>query len=132
MKLALETKALGWAVLAASISLGGALLTARPIQALSNSNPAPMAPSSPSPPIEMASSSDPVGQGRKFFEMSCSECHGDDATGDEGPNLHNLAISNARIAATIRNGVKGEMPAFAKKYGDPQIAALVAFLRTLR
>ena len=50
----------------------------------------------------------------------------------QGPDLHNLAISNARIAAQIRNGVKGEMPSFEKKYDAQQIAALVSYLRTLR
>jgi len=53
-------------------------------------------------------------------------------TGDEGPSLHNLSISNARIAATIKKGIKGEMPTFAKKYDDTQIAALVSYLRSLR
>jgi mono/diheme cytochrome c family protein len=63
--------------------------------------------------------------------MSCVECHGDDAHGDEGPDLHHLAISNARIATTIGKGVKGEMPTFAKKYDTKQIAAIVSYLRTL-
>jgi mono/diheme cytochrome c family protein len=64
--------------------------------------------------------------------MSCSQCHGDDAHGDEGPDLHNLSISNARIVVTIKKGIKGEMPTFTKKYDDHQIAALVAYLRSLR
>ncbi len=64
--------------------------------------------------------------------MSCSECHGGDAHGDEGPDLHNLAISNGRIAMTIEKGIKGEMPAFVKKYDASQIVALVAYLRSLR
>jgi mono/diheme cytochrome c family protein len=32
----------------------------------------------------------------------------------------------------IKKGLKGEMPTFAKKYNDQQIAALVSYLRTLR
>ncbi len=47
--------------------------------------------------------------------------------GDEGPDLHNLAISNARISSTIKNGIKGEMPTFGKRYNDQQIATLVAY-----
>ena len=43
-----------------------------------------------------------------------------------------LRQTNARIAATIKKGVKGEMPTFAKKYDDKQIASLVSYLRTLR
>ena len=64
--------------------------------------------------------------------MSCSYCHGDDAHGDEGRDLHNLTISNARIAATIQKGVKGEMPTFDKKYDDKEIAAIISYLRTLK
>jgi mono/diheme cytochrome c family protein len=73
-----------------------------------------------------------VAQGSEFYETSCPQCHGDEAQGAEGPNLHNLPISNAQIAATIKYGIKGNMPAFGKKFDDHQIAALVAYLRTLR
>jgi len=81
---------------------------------------------------EIVTSPELAAQGQQFFAMSCSECHGDDAHGDEGPDLHHLAISNARTAQTITGGIKGEMPAFAKKYNNAQIAALASFLRTLR
>jgi len=54
-----------------------------------------------------------------------------DARGDEGPDLHGLTKSDARIASIIRNGVKGEMPKFGAKLTDPDVQALVAFLRTL-
>ena len=73
-----------------------------------------------------------VAKGRTMFLMSCSQCHGDDARGDEGPDLHGLAIGDARIAATIKNGIKGEMPTFAKKYDDGEIAVLVVYLDSLR
>ena len=132
MKLKLESKALGWAALAASVSLSGALLMANPIQILSSSSPVAMTSSTPSSSLEVAASPELASQGHEFFEMSCSQCHGDDAHGDEGPDLHNLAISNSRIAATITQGIKGEMPSFAKKYDDRQVAALVSYLRTLR
>ena len=69
--------------------------------------------------------------GRQYFAMSCAHCHADDATGDEGPNLHKLKISDAHIALIVKNGIKGEMPTFAKKYDDSQIASLAAYLRTL-
>lgn len=72
-----------------------------------------------------------IEMGRRYFAMSCAHCHGDDATGDEGPNLHKLKISDAHIALIVKNGIKGEMPTFAKKYDDAQIASLAAFLRSL-
>ena len=86
----------------------------------------------PSTSSEIVASPELANQGHEFFEMSCSQCHGEDAHGDEGPDLHNLAISNTRIAMTIKKGIKSEMPTFAKKYDDQQIAALVTYLRSLR
>src|ERR1700736_1812779 len=71
-------------------------------------------------------------QGRHLFLMNCAHCHGDDARGDEGPDLHNLHKSDARIHQVITGGIKGEMPSFAKKLGEPEIRQLTAYLRTLR
>jgi mono/diheme cytochrome c family protein len=71
-------------------------------------------------------------QGRHLFLMNCAHCHGDDARGDEGPDLHDLHKSDARIHQVITGGIKGEMPSFAKKLGDPEIRQLTAYLRTLR
>ncbi|HUB67795.1 MAG TPA: cytochrome c [Candidatus Methylacidiphilales bacterium] len=128
----LEIKALGLALAVASVSLGGALLAAIPVQWIMkpDHDAAQSAPTVSSP--ERASSPALVRQGRQFFAMTCASCHGDDAHGDEGPDLRNLAISNARIAVTIKKGVKGEMPNFSKKYDDAQVSALVAYLRSLR
>jgi uncharacterized membrane protein len=70
-------------------------------------------------------------QGRHLFLMNCAHCHGDDARGDEGPDLHDLHKSDARIHQVITGGIKGEMPSFAKKLGDPEIRQLTAYLRTL-
>ena len=71
-------------------------------------------------------------QGRHLFLMNCAHCHADDAHGDEGPDLYNLHKSDARIHQVITGGIKGEMPSFAKKLGDPEIRQLTAYLRTLR
>ena len=70
-------------------------------------------------------------QGRHLFLMNCAHCHGDDARGDEGPDLHNLHKSDARIHEVIIAGIKGEMPSFGKKLGDPDVRQLIAYLRTL-
>ena len=72
-----------------------------------------------------------VAQGRHLFLMNCAHCHGDDARGDEGPDLHNLHRSDARIHEVITAGIKGEMPSFGKKLGDPDVQHLIAYLRTL-
>src|ERR1700730_163812 len=73
-----------------------------------------------------------AGQGRHLFLMNCAHCHGDDAHGDEGQDLYNLHKTDARIHQVITAGIKGEMPSFAKKLGEPEIKQLTAYLRTLR
>jgi mono/diheme cytochrome c family protein len=70
--------------------------------------------------------------GQKLYAVNCSHCHADDATGDEGPDLHGLTKSDERIKALITNGIKGEMPAFGKKLKEADKDALVGFLRSLR
>ncbi len=70
-------------------------------------------------------------RGYALFDHNCAPCHGGDARGDEGPDLHNLARSDARITKIVKEGIKGEMPAFAKKFTDSDIQSLISFLRTL-
>lgn len=70
-------------------------------------------------------------EGRHLFLVNCAHCHADDATGDEGPDLHDVHKSDERIHQLIADGVKGEMPAFARKLNDKDIHALTAYLRTL-
>jgi mono/diheme cytochrome c family protein len=70
--------------------------------------------------------------GYRLFDHNCAHCHGDDARGDEGPDLHDLRKSDARIEKIIKNGIKGEMPSFGKKFSDADVQALIAWLRTLK
>ncbi len=72
-----------------------------------------------------------AGQGRHLFLMNCAHCHGEDAHGDEGPDLFNLHKSDARIHQVITAGIKGEMPSFGTKLGEADVRALTAYLRTL-
>lgn len=86
------------------------------------------------PPAEFASLSQTavLSRGRTLFLQSCAHCHGDDARGDEGPDLHDLWVSDRRIATVVRNGIKGEMPSFAKKHDALEIALLVSYVRSLK
>ena len=70
--------------------------------------------------------------GYTLFMRNCAHCHGSDARGDEGPDLHGVTKSDARIASLIKNGSKGEMPKFGAKLSDGDIRALIAFVRTLK
>ena len=88
----------------------------------------------PSVKASLTTTTAPVGEanlGHNLFDRNCAHCHGDDARGDEGPNLYNLAKSDARITQIINGGIKGEMPSFAKKFSDADVHALIAYLRTL-
>ena len=44
---------------------------------------------------------------------------------------HNLHRSDAGIRQVITAGIKGEMPSFGKKLGDPDVGQPIAYLRTL-
>jgi mono/diheme cytochrome c family protein len=71
-------------------------------------------------------------KGQSFFFQSCAHCHGRDADGGEdAPSLLKLQISGAHMALVIQSGIKGEMPSFAKKYSEQDVAAIVAYLKTL-
>jgi mono/diheme cytochrome c family protein len=69
---------------------------------------------------------------RSLFMQNCAHCHGTDARGDEGPDLHGVTKSDARIASLIKDGKKGEMPKFGTKLTDAEVQALVAFVRSLK
>ena len=70
-------------------------------------------------------------QGYSLFMMNCAHCHGSDARGDEGPDLHGVTKSDARISSIIKNGIQGEMPKFGAKLADTDVHALIAFVRSL-
>jgi cytochrome c oxidase cbb3-type subunit III len=81
----------------------------------------------------IAGSDSRSGAGQAYlFQMNCAHCHGEDARGDEGPDLHNLHKSDARIRQVITAGIKGEMPSFGKKLGKPELQQLTAYLQTLQ
>ena len=79
-----------------------------------------------------AGSPGPSAVGRTLFLKNCAHCHAEDASGDEGPDLHNLHKSDDFISRRIRNGVKGEMTAFGEKFSQDDVKALIAYLRTLK
>ncbi|MDT7687393.1 MAG: cytochrome c6 [Acidobacteriota bacterium] len=83
-----------------------------------------------------------VERGRAVYATSCGRCHGADGQGHtrmaetvEPPDLSDAAWqrqrSNARMIASVTNG-RGQMPAFSKRLLKQDIAAAVAYVRTLR
>jgi mono/diheme cytochrome c family protein len=70
--------------------------------------------------------------GRTLFLRNCAHCHGATAHGDDGPDLHGLDYTDDWIANRIRKGKAGQMTAFAGKLQPSEIAALVAYVQTLK
>lgn len=80
--------------------------------------------------------------GRAVYSNNCARCHGGDGTGQttmgqmtEAPNLTDAAWqrgkSTSRMVASVSNG-RGQMPAFKKKLSRQEMAAAVAYIRTLK
>jgi mono/diheme cytochrome c family protein len=85
--------------------------------------------------VHGADSSPPVTSainGRTLFLRNCAHCHGASAHGDDGPDLHDLGLADDWIANRIRKGKAGQMTAFAGKLQPGQIAALVAYVQSLK
>ena len=70
--------------------------------------------------------------GRTLFLKNCAHCHGADARGDEGPDLHDLGLADGWITNRIRKGKAGQMTAFEGKLKPAEIAALVAYVQSLK
>jgi len=117
---------------AAACLLAGTFSLAQVLQS-TNAVVSKAASQTPSSPTQAAVAlSEEAQKGHNLFDHNCAHCHGDDARGDEGPNLYNLRKSDARITAIVKGGIKGEMPSFAKKFKDADVQNLIAYLRTLK
>ena len=131
MPLPFAVKAIGIAVLTAGLALTSALAMGKALQrqAARDSHQQPM----PEQLFEAATPTSPelVARGRKLFLDSCAHCHGADARGDEGPDLHDVQVSDRYIVNIITRGIPHEMPSFAKKHGADDLTALRAYVRSL-
>ena len=125
MKLSLELKAVILGTISALAAVGIAFAAGKAFQ------PPPSASSGEGAGLVIPLTGTQAHQGYTLFMMNCAHCHGNDARGDEGPDLHGVTKSDARIASMIKNGVKGEMPKFGAKLTDSDVQALIAFVRTL-
>jgi cytochrome c oxidase cbb3-type subunit III len=83
-----------------------------------------------------------ITKGRSVYTANCARCHGGDGMGKttmgemtEAPNLSDAEWqsrrSASRMIASVTNG-RGDMPAFKKKLSKQDIAAAVAYVRTLK
>jgi cytochrome c oxidase cbb3-type subunit III len=91
------------------------------------SQPAAQAPKSAKP-----AAGDPA-QGKTLFEQNCSTCHGVDAGGEDGPDLHGTpeSLGDKAVENIIKRGIRGSsMPSFFD-LSDEDAADIVAYLREL-
>ena len=77
-------------------------------------------------------SSQLVAAGRSLYTEACASCHGANAQGGYGPNLHGLGLPDTKVASVIKNGVAGRMPGFGGKYNAARQQALVAYVQSLK
>src|SRR3954466_1638963 len=81
-------------------------------------------------------------RGRAVYANNCARCHGGDGMSQttmgqmtEAPNLTDAAWqrgkSTSRMITSVSNG-RGQMPSFKKKLSRQEIAAAVAYVRTLK
>lgn len=131
MKIPTVAKTIGISICTACVALGSAFALGRSLQHqyAGRSHQLP----TPERWIETATPTSPqlIAYGRKLFLDSCAHCHGADARGDEGPDLHDVQTSDRYIANLITHGIPHEMPSFAKKHQRGDITALIAYLRSL-
>jgi cytochrome c oxidase cbb3-type subunit III len=86
--------------------------------------------SSPARPVHVLKG-DPA-HGKDLFEQNCSTCHGIDASGEEGPDLHGVpgSLGDAAVVNIIQHGIRGTaMPGFFSLSAQ-EAADIIAFLRT--
>ena len=84
------------------------------------------------PPGHAAHITGDPNHGKNTFEQNCSTCHGIDAAGEEGPDLHGIPgeLGDATVEGIIQRGIRGTaMPGFADLTAQDRVD-IVAFLHT--
>ncbi len=81
-------------------------------------------------PYAPSSSGSGAANGRELFVNKCGSCHTLSAagtTGQVGPNLDQVSLSEQQVATQVRQG-GGSMPAFAGQLSEAQIKAVAQFV----
>ncbi|MBE9076753.1 cytochrome c [Romeria aff. gracilis LEGE 07310] len=70
-------------------------------------------------------------RGEEIFKLNCATCHGLEASGEVGPNLHGVSDRKSRVALInqVISGNTPPMPQFQPTAKD--MADLLEFLETL-
>jgi len=70
-----------------------------------------------------------IPQGQALYTEHCAACHGEDLTGDIGPDIHDIDMSDADLYEILFNGIPdGGMPAFSQ-LGPDRVWKTVNFVK---
>jgi cytochrome c oxidase cbb3-type subunit III len=74
-----------------------------------------------------------LAEGKLLFQGECGECHGVDASGAAGPDLHGVTgkRGDQGVFSVIRNGIPGTGMAPVSNLNDKRAWEVVAYLHTL-
>jgi cytochrome c oxidase cbb3-type subunit III len=89
----------------------------------------PAAPPEPSPADKLTP--EDMAMGQQLYAANCASCHGVDATGQLGPNLHGVVQRRGEqgVFAIVRNGMGGMPPVMS--INDQRVWQVIGYLRTL-
>lgn len=78
-------------------------------------------------------SAEELAEGKLLFQGECGECHGVDASGAAGPDLHGVTQKRGDdgVFSVIRNGIPGTGMAPVSNLNDKRAWEVVAYLHTL-
>jgi len=78
-------------------------------------------------------SAEELAEGKLLFQGECGECHGVDASGNVGPDLHGVTQKRGDegVFSVIRNGIPGTGMAPVSNLNDKRAWEVVAYLHTL-
>ncbi|HXQ27395.1 MAG TPA: c-type cytochrome [Candidatus Acidoferrales bacterium] len=81
---------------------------------------------SPAAPVDLE-------QGKRLFAQNCSACHGADAGGGDGPDLHGVParLGDPTVQGIIRRGIAGTAMPGSSTVSEKESANIVAYLRTM-
>ncbi len=72
-----------------------------------------------------------INNGHAIFEINCAGCHGVEADGDVGPNLHTVSKRRSK-ASIIHQVISGETPPMPKFQPNKQeMADLLSYLEAI-
>jgi len=74
-----------------------------------------------------------LAESKRLFEQNCSGCHGVDAGGGDGPDLHGVLarFGDAGVEDIIRRGIPGTAMPGSSTLSQREEASIVAYLRNL-